>query len=86
MAEQKRFAIFPVLPRVKNVGMLHPDGYAVTVQGREGVADTALFNTYVLSEDVLDTADTTLPLVPHVGKPDKLLREGWMARKFDENE
>jgi hypothetical protein len=88
MGEKERFAIFPIVPRVKNVGMLHPDGYAVTVQGVAGVAPDELFNTYVLSDEVLDEIDPDAPLVPFAGKPGKLLRESTLVRRggFDETE
>lgn len=51
-AEQGKSCVFPILPRINDVGMLHPDGYSVGIHGPSGVQQ--INNTYLMSEDVLD--------------------------------
>jgi hypothetical protein len=54
-AEQGKFCVFPILPRINDVGMLHPDGYSVGIHGVSGVQQ--INNTYLMSEDVLDRVE-----------------------------
>jgi hypothetical protein len=54
-AEDKH-TIFPVVPRVKDVGMLHENGFSVMVHTLSGV--TEIKNTYVMAEDVIDDFDS----------------------------
>ncbi len=47
---ENRYGIFPIVPRVKDVGMLHDEGFSVLVHTKVGV--TEIKNTYVMSDDV----------------------------------
>lgn len=47
---EDRYAIFPIVPRVKDVGMLHDDGYSVLIHGKDGVRE--IKRTYLMSDDV----------------------------------
>jgi len=50
LAEEK-FCLFPVVPRVRDIGMLHDLGYSVMIHTKSGVRE--LKNTY-LTSDMLD--------------------------------
>jgi hypothetical protein len=43
--------LFPVVARVKDVGMLHPDGYSVLIHSMENVKEVK--NCYLMSGDIL---------------------------------
>lgn len=43
-----KFCVFPVIPRVKDVGMLHPFGHSVTIHGQDGVRE--IKRTYLMSD------------------------------------
>ena len=45
-----RYGLFPMVPRVKDVGMLHDNGYSVMIHTKEGVRE--IKNTYVMSGDL----------------------------------
>ena len=49
-AIEGRYGIFPVVPRVKDVGMLHENGFSVLIHTAAGVSE--IKNTYVMSEDL----------------------------------
>ena len=49
--DEGRSCIFPIVPRAKDVGMLHDYGVSVTTHTKDGVQ--ALTNPYVLAEDVI---------------------------------
>jgi tetratricopeptide (TPR) repeat protein len=48
--EEGRGCVFPIVPRAKDVGMLHDYGYSVTIHTREGVE--AITRPYLLAEDL----------------------------------
>lgn len=50
--EEGRYCIFPVVPRVKDIGMLHDNGYSVMIHSKEGVSEAK--NTYILSDVLLE--------------------------------
>lgn len=58
-AEQKK-CLFPVVARVKDTGMLHPDGYSVSIHSSENVSE--IKNCYLMSGDIAPAADA--PLIP----------------------
>ena len=45
------WCVFPVVPRVKDVGMLHDSGHSVLIHTRDGVQERK--NTYLMSDDLL---------------------------------
>lgn len=47
--DEQKFTLFPVVPRVSDVGMLHPDGHSVAIHSRENV--TSVKSTYLTSDD-----------------------------------
>ena len=49
--EEERYAIFPVVPRVKDVGMLHDNGYSVSIHSKSGVSEVK--NTYLMSDELI---------------------------------
>jgi tetratricopeptide (TPR) repeat protein len=49
--EEGRGCVFPIVPRAKDVGMLHDYGFSVTIHTKEGV--DAITNTYLLAADLL---------------------------------
>ena len=53
-AAEDRHGIFPVVPRVKDVGMLHDDGFSVSIHTAAGVSE--IKNTYLMSDDLPGTA------------------------------
>ncbi len=69
-ADEGRYGIFPVVPRVKDVGMLHEHGYSVLIHSREGV--TSIKNTYVMSGDLIaiggDAPNAFQPYEGHAGR------------------
>lgn len=79
-AEGKK-CLFPVVPRVKDVGMLHPDGYSVMIHSAENV--TALKNCYLLSEDVRPESDLKSPFRPFDGDAGRLFWQSTLLNGFD---
>ena len=69
--EQNLHCIFPVAARVKDIGMLHEDGYSVRVLGPAGVRE--IKNTYLMADD----------LPPRASPPN--LYAGSMGRLFEES-
>jgi hypothetical protein len=49
-AAEKKFSLFPIVPRVTDTGMLHPDGYSVLLHSQEGVSE--IKSTYLTSDDL----------------------------------
>ena len=49
--DEDGWCIFPVVPRVKDLGMLHHNGYSVLIHTRDGVKERK--NTYLMSDDLL---------------------------------
>jgi hypothetical protein len=56
-ASEGRYGIFPVVPRVKDIGMLHENGFSVLIHTASGVSE--IKNTYLMAEDLY--GDTTNP-------------------------
>lgn len=49
--DEDGWCVFPVVPRVKDIGMLHDNGYSVLIHTRDGVQERK--NTYLMSDDLL---------------------------------
>jgi hypothetical protein len=49
--KEDRYTIFPVVARVKDVGMLHDNGYSVSIHSKSGVSEVK--NTYLMSDDLV---------------------------------
>ena len=49
--DEKRGCVFPIVPRAKDVGMLHDNGFSVTILTKDRVE--AITNPYLLAEDLL---------------------------------
>jgi hypothetical protein len=73
--DEGRYAIFPVVARAKDVGMLHDFGYSVSIHTKAGVQ--AITQPYLLAEDVL-------PAGP-VGRLDLQRFEGDAGRLFQQS-
>jgi len=69
-AEEGRYGIFPLVPRIKDVGMLHEHGYSVLIHSREGV--TSIKNAYLMSDDLIaigeDAPNAFHPYKGHEGR------------------
>ncbi len=76
--EQNLHCIFPVVARVKDIGMLHADGYSVRVLGPDGVRE--IKNTYLTADDVPPRAG---PPVPYAGSMGRLFEESVKLAGFD---
>lgn len=48
--EENLFCIFPIVPRVDDIGMRHAQGYSVGIHAAENVSDK---NTYMTSDDLV---------------------------------
>jgi FkbM family methyltransferase len=48
---ENRYCLFPIVPRAKDIGMLHDLGYSVTIHTKAGVKE--IKQTYLLAEDLL---------------------------------
>lgn len=69
-AQQRKCCIFPVVPRVKDIGMLHADGHSVRHLGAEQTREREPKNTYLMSEDLPESAtlgDEFRPCVDDLG-------------------
>ncbi len=76
--ENGLFAIFPVVARVRDIGMLHDDGYSVGVLGKDHVSE--IKNTYLMSDDL---PPSTQELRPFTGNMGRLFEESVELRSFD---
>lgn len=65
--DENKICIFPVVPRVKDDGMLHDDGFSVLLHSKEGVSE--IKSTYLLAEE-LGEAPTIF--VPYGGNRNEL--------------
>jgi hypothetical protein len=68
--DQTLFAVFPVVARVKDIGMLHESGYSVGIHGAEGVKE--IKNTYLMADDL---PPLTGKPKPYTGNMDQLFQE-----------
>jgi hypothetical protein len=76
--EQGLHAVFPVVARVKDIGMLHEDGYSVRVLGKENVPEVK--NTYLTSDDLPLPAGKPRPFTGNMGR---LYEESVELRDFE---
>ena len=74
--------LFPVVARVKDTGMLHPDGYSVLIHTQANVSSVK--NCYLMSGDVAPTADIRPPLRPFTGDAGRLFWQSTLLNGFDE--
>jgi hypothetical protein len=61
--DEGKKCLFPIVARVKDVGMLHPDGYSVSVHSAQGI--TSVKNCYLMSDQIYPR--TIEPFEPFVG-------------------
>jgi hypothetical protein len=81
-AERKK-CLFPVIARVKDVGMLHPDGYSVSIHTEENV--TGVKNCYLMSGDIKVATDLMSALRPFDGDVGLLFWRSTDLNGFDED-
>jgi hypothetical protein len=83
-AELEKYCVFPILPRVNDVGMLHPDGYSVGIHGVAGVEQ--INNTYLMAEDVLDAVSpgSAFEMLPEEEKG-QLFQESVLLEPFSDS-
>jgi hypothetical protein len=74
--------LFPVVARVKDVGMLHPDGYSVSIHTEKNV--TGVKNCYLLSEDIEPTTSVIPELRPFDGNAGLLFWQSTGLNGFKE--
>ena len=78
-ASENKATIFPIVARVKDVGMLHEDGYSVLIHQKENVSE--IKNTYVTSDDISTPFDF-LQLYP--GDKNKLFSMTTILLQFED--
>jgi hypothetical protein len=78
--EEKR-CIFPIVPRVKDIGMLHPDGYSVLIHTKDKVS--SLKNCYLLSDQVSMRQAQHPSYKPFDGHAGDLFSRSTLLRGFD---
>lgn len=64
-------AVFPIVARVKDTGMLHPDGYSVRIHGADKVRE--IKNTYLMSDELTPLDE---PFMQMEGNPGTLYAAG----------
>jgi tetratricopeptide (TPR) repeat protein len=74
--------LFPVVARVKDTGMLHPDGYSVLIHTEENV--TGVKNCYLMSDDIHPDSGTKPDLAPFDGDAGKLFWRSTLLNGFGE--
>jgi hypothetical protein len=74
--------LFPVVARVKDVGMLHPDGYSVSIHTAENV--TSVKNCYLVSGDIRPWANVMPELRPFDGNAGLLFWRSTKLNGFDD--
>jgi hypothetical protein len=75
--EQSLVAIFPVVARVKDIGMLHESGYSVGIHGAAGVRE--IKNTYLVADDLPPRSG---PPRPYTGNVDQLFQDSTKLTGF----
>jgi hypothetical protein len=78
-ASEQKFCLFPIVPRVADLGMLHPDGYSVLIHSAAGV--TSIKSTY-LSTDDLPPNEIEGDLVAFSGDAGELWRRTTLLEGF----
>lgn len=64
--EENLFCVFPIVARVKDVGMLHEKGYSVRTLGAENVAE--IKNTYLMADYLVPYSDKPEPFTGNAGR------------------
>jgi len=77
--EQNLHCVFPVVARVKDIGMLHADGYSVGIHGVNGVREVK--NTYLLADDLPPRQG---PPRPFTGNRGRLFEESVKLTGWDD--
>jgi tetratricopeptide (TPR) repeat protein len=80
-AEGKK-CLFPVVARVKDTGMLHPDGYSVSIHTADNV--TGVKNCYLMSSDIRPGRDVTPEVRRFDGDAGLLYWRSTMLNGFEE--
>ncbi|WP_296713260.1 hypothetical protein [Rhodoblastus sp.] len=78
-AAENKFCLFPIVPRVTDTGMLHPDGYSVLLHSRERVQE--IKSTYLTSDD-LPSDEIKGVLVPFTGSDGEIWRRTALLEGF----
>jgi hypothetical protein len=84
---EHKTCVFPIVGRVKDVGMLHVDGYSVILHGAANVKEVK--NVYLLSSDLNQNLYQFQPTAAPVPEPfqgdrDKLFRETVLMQGFSD--
>jgi hypothetical protein len=79
--EQKR-AVFPIIPRVRDIGMLHKDGFSVTIKGADNVSE--LKQTYLTSADLAEEGADNVNLKLFDGDAGLLYRRSTLLEGFSD--
>jgi hypothetical protein len=77
--DEGKKCLFPVVARVKDVGMLHPDGYSVLIHTKENVQ--SIKNCYLLSGDIRRPSDAKLR--PFDGEAGRLFWQSTLLNGFE---
>lgn len=75
-------SLFPVVSRVKDVGMLHPDGYSVMIHSKENVSSVK--SCYLMSGDIMPDCDVRPALRPFDDDAGKLFWRSTRLNGFDD--
>lgn len=79
--EEAKKCLFPIVARVKDVGMLHPDGYSVMIHSKENVASVK--TSYLLSGDIVASSPVRPEFRPFDGHPGQLFWRSTRLNGFD---
>ena len=78
--DEHKYAIFPIIARVKDVGMQHSDGYSVLIHSLENV--TSVKSTYLTANDAPQNFNLDTP-VPFKGSDGELWRRSVLLEGFE---
>jgi hypothetical protein len=79
---EDKFCIFPIIPRVKDTGMLHDLGYSVMLHSKQGVVEHNK-QTYLLSDMISRTMDLSSVMFREFkGDSGKLYRQSTLLEGF----
>lgn len=79
--DERKTCLFPVVARVKDIGMLHPDGYSVSVHTEQNV--TGVKNCYLMSGDIRPDHNVLLEPALFTGDPNLLYWQSALLNGFD---
>jgi hypothetical protein len=82
--EQRKYCIFPVLPRVKDNGSFHPDSHSLAMVGEEQIRARDPKNTYLWSDDLVDEVSSGEPFEPLSENPNRLYRQSVLLKPFQD--